>query len=76
MVVNVLYFATLREQSGCSERLIHLPEGATVLDAVESSGFKDAASSIMVAVNEAYVGLTQTLKDGDTVALIPPLGGG
>lgn len=76
MQVNVLYFAALREQSGCSERLIHLPEGSTVLDAVESSGFGDAAPSIMVAVNESYVGLSHTLMDGDTVALIPPLGGG
>jgi len=32
--------------------------------------------NIMVAVNEEYVDTDHILKDGDTVALIPPVSGG
>tara|TARA_B100000575_G_scaffold288200_1_gene287841 strand:- start:205 stop:435 length:231 start_codon:yes stop_codon:yes gene_type:complete len=76
MQVNVLFFAALREQTGCSECVVDLPAGSTVSDAMERSGFSDAMPFILVAVNETYVERTHPLVDGDTVALIPPLGGG
>ncbi|MEC9389026.1 MAG: molybdopterin converting factor subunit 1 [Myxococcota bacterium] len=78
MVVNVLYFASLRERAGCANQTLQLPRGATVADAFALGLPRDVASAggVLFAVNQAYVQADHVLFDGDEVAFIPPLGGG
>ena len=78
MVVNVLYFASLRERTGCATQTLQLPSGATVADAFALGLPRDvaAAGGVLFAVNQVYVRADHVLFDGDEVAFIPPLGGG
>jgi len=81
MKCRVLLFAQLAEAAGRREIEIDLPEGATVGDALAVLGREHEAIDVIrdriaVAVNEKYGALRDTLHDGDTIALIPPVSGG
>ena len=81
MKAHVKLFAILREKAGTSDLTLELPEAATVADLLEEVTSRypellDSASHTMVAVNTEYVQETQPLRDGDEVALIPPVSGG
>ncbi len=61
--------------------VVELPEGATVselLALLKDGSTSDMAvwKSLAVAVNRDYAGLDTVLKDGDEVALLPPVSGG
>ncbi len=81
MQLSVLYFAALRDLMGKSEEVVELPAGASVgslselLQArlPELTGFM---SSVRFALNEEFTSSEAKLKDGDVVALIPPVQGG
>jgi len=83
--MKILYFAWLRSKVGIGEEAVTPPaEVQTVgalLDWLATRGPKHAAalanrSIVRVAVNQEYVGTDQPLKDGDEVALFPPVTGG
>lgn len=81
MQVRLLFFAHYRDLAGASETLVELPEGATARDLVRR--VRDGGAALaripaepVVAVNQEYVGLEQTLAPGDEVALLPPVAGG
>lgn len=81
MNVKVLFFASVRDLMGASERVVELRENATVADLVtDLSGtqkrFVEMAPSLMISVNQEYVERNTVLKDGDEVAFIPPVSGG
>ena len=81
MKATVRLFAILREKAGTSETTVDLPEYSTVADllaAIESRypGLSASVSHTMIAVNTEYVEETHPLRDGDEVALIPPVSGG
>ncbi len=67
--------------AGRKEQEVDLEDGATAAGLVQRLGeqhsglFKDL-KSLVVAVNGEYVPMDHTLKDGDEVALIPPVSGG
>lgn len=79
--VTVLYFAQAREGAGTREERISVPSGSSVGDLLEIArrshpklaGMKTATK---VALNEELAGGDETLRDGDVVALIPPVAGG
>ena len=81
MKVRVRAFAVYRELLGRDSLELELPDGATPRSAFEQlfRGRDDLArllKSTMFAVNEEYVAPAAKLKDGDVLALIPPVAGG
>jgi len=82
--VRVLYFATYREQAKTGCETISM-EGAK--DSITLGGLLNivcdkhprilaSPERIVGAVNEEYREHSHVLKEGDTVALIPPVSGG
>ncbi|NPA51733.1 MAG: molybdopterin converting factor subunit 1 [Aquificae bacterium] len=81
MRVKVLYFSLIKDKLQKAEEELNIPANSTVIDLINTLKEKyphieQFFDKVMVAVNEEYVDKTQTLKDGDTVALIPPVSGG
>jgi molybdopterin converting factor small subunit len=74
MKVAVQLFGPLAEQAGRT-RLEVTVTGSTVRDVVAATGLK-LDPSIRFALNTDYVGGEATIKEGDVVSLIPPVGGG
>jgi molybdopterin synthase catalytic subunit len=81
MKVNVRLFAGLHDLLGERQVTLELPEGATVADLREQLGRRYPVvtpflSTLICAVDEEYVPLEHSLREGDDVALIPPVSGG
>jgi molybdopterin synthase catalytic subunit/molybdopterin converting factor small subunit len=74
MHVTVRLFAGLRERAGTGR--LELDGVATVADVWPALGLGDEPGGLLYAVNRAYVERTQELRDGDEVAVIPPVSGG
>ena len=78
MRVRVLYFGVLKESLGRESEMVELPEAARVADLMarfEGEG-AEWMRSIAVAVNREYARREDVLRDGDEVALLPPVSGG
>jgi len=81
MLVQVRLFATYREIVGVGQLSWTLRNGATVGQLVEAvlaryprlSGHED---SMLLTVNHEVVRPDLVLRDGDEVALLPPVSGG
>jgi molybdopterin synthase catalytic subunit/molybdopterin converting factor small subunit len=71
--VHVRLFAGLRERAGWSSREI---EAATVADVWPALGLGEEPEGLLYAVNREYAGPERELREGDEVALIPPVSGG
>ncbi|MDB5295757.1 MAG: mocA [Phycisphaerales bacterium] len=81
MTIRVRLFALLRDRAGAGEAELSLPGGATVAAAAAAladrfPGLRDAVPRVMYAVNQEYAAADAVLKDGDELALIPPVSGG
>jgi molybdopterin synthase catalytic subunit len=74
--VNVKLFAALRERAGGSERVIDVSDGATVGEAWAELGLGPEPDGLLYAVNREYVERDRALRDGDELAVIPPVSGG
>jgi molybdopterin synthase catalytic subunit len=72
--VSVRLFAGLREQAGRGK--LELDDVARVEDVWPKLGLGDEPAGLLYAVNRAYVERTHELRDGDEVAVIPPVSGG
>ena len=73
MTVVVRLFAGLRERAGWSSREI---EAATVADVWPALGLGDEPEGLLYAVNREFAERGRELREGDEVALIPPVSGG
>ena len=81
MTLRVLFFASLARRLGLTQATLKLSSGATVADAyrtlaAEHPALEPASRGLAFAVNMAYVGPDHELRDGDELALIPPVSGG
>ncbi len=81
MTVDVLCFGVLKDLFSGQRDLVVLKDGATVGDLLRllhEHGERPEAvwKTLAVAVNREYAGLQTELKDGDEVALLPPVSGG
>ena len=74
MRVTVRLFAGLRERAGTARR--ELEDVARVSDVWPRLGLGDEPSGLLYAVNREYATRDRELRDGDEVALIPPVSGG
>jgi molybdopterin synthase catalytic subunit/molybdopterin converting factor small subunit len=69
----VRLFAGLRERAGWSARQI---EAATVAGVWPELGLGEEPPGLLYAVNREYAERDRELRDGDEVAVIPPVSGG
>ena len=81
MRVSVLYFGVLKDLVGHGRSEMNLAEGASVAELLEAHhglarGRETLWESIAVAVNQEYANAGDVLRDGDEVALLPPVSGG
>jgi MoaE-MoaD fusion protein len=79
--VKLLYFAIVREIIGQSEESREVKPDQTVGQlfdelAVDYPAIQRLRRSILFMVNEEYANPDQPLRDGDVIALIPPVSGG
>ena len=83
--MKVLYFAWVRTKTGIAEESISLPAGVETVGQFiawlkgRGAGFAEALKApgfIRVAVNQEFATDATRLKDGDEVALFPPVTGG
>jgi len=73
MTVTVRLFAGLRERAGWARREI---EADFVGEVWPALGLGEEPGGLLYAVNREYAEPGQELRDGDEVALIPPVSGG
>ncbi len=73
MRVTVRLFAGLREQAGWSKQEL---DAGTVGEIWPLLGLGEEPGGLLYAVNREYASVDTALKDGDVVALIPPVSGG
>lgn len=77
MTIEVLLFASARDLAGKSRLSLSLPEGALARDAwktPELSGLDLPGTRL--ALNQRFSEGTEPLKDGDVLAVLPPVSGG
>ena len=79
--VRVRLFARLADVAGTRQAEVDLGEGLTAghvyqLLCREHPGMEGLEGSLMYAVNAEYVAPDHPLRDGDELALIPPVSGG
>ena len=81
MRIKVLYFSSIKDKIGITSENIEIAENSTINDLIKLLSekypqIKDSLQNSMFAVNEEYASIDQELKEGDTVAIIPPVSGG
>lgn len=81
MKVKVKLFALYREKAGTGELWLELPEGAVVQDALNALGnlfpdLEELLGRAFFALNKRYVHLQDPIKEGDELAVFPPVSGG
>jgi len=79
--VKVKFFAALREGIGKSELEIEIPTGSRLKDLMErlKSEYRaigEFRNPLALSINKEYAKGDELLKEGDEIALIPPVSGG
>jgi molybdopterin synthase sulfur carrier subunit len=84
MQLKVLYFARLRDALGRNREQLELPDDSTVATLIECLNKRGgpwsqelaSGRAVRVAVNQEIAARSAALRDGDEVALFPPVTGG
>lgn len=81
MRITVKLFAILRDRAGTGELPLDLPAETTVDSACSQivkklPALRDLLSKIAFAINREYVKPDAILREGDELALLPPVSGG
>ena len=81
MRVRLLLFAGLREAAGTKEHVLEVAEGSVLGDVLARAEAELPAVAryrrrLIVSLNEAREPLDAPVRDGDEVALLPPVSGG
>lgn len=83
-MLNILYFASLRESVGLAQESLPVPASGTVaglIDVLRAREGKWAEALAVgkrwrVAVNQEMAGLETAIQSGDEIAIFPPVTGG
>ncbi len=82
MMINVLFFAQVRELVGTSHLTVEAtyPDVETLRESLTARGDRWAlalaSGKLLASVNQTLVSLQHPLQDGDEVAFFPPVTGG
>jgi molybdopterin converting factor subunit 1 len=79
MNIKVRFFASVREIAGKSETDLQVEAGATVsglMTILQGIFPRLSPAGMMVAVNQEFAAPGAVLREGDEVALLPPVSGG
>ena len=81
MRIRLLLFAQYRDVAGTGEVDLNVPAGSTAGDVIRilrssGGGYAHLPEAPAVAVNMEYTSLATAIRDGDELALLPPLAGG
>ena len=81
VTVRIAYFASAREFAGTAEEELELPQPASLQQLFTKviathPGLAEIKQILSPLVNGKWVSDDTQLKDGDRVALLPPVGGG
>ena len=80
MTVTLLLFASYADALGASTLDLELPCESTVGDVLTAVRSRPGADRLppspLVAVNQRYASFESVVREGDEVALIPPVSGG
>jgi molybdopterin synthase sulfur carrier subunit len=84
MLVEIWYFARIKEAVDCEHEKLELPDGSpTVRDLVDrlsqrGENWHKALSddNLLVAVNQSVASMQTTIAEGDEIAFFPPVSGG
>jgi molybdopterin converting factor subunit 1 len=81
MQVQLLFFATLKDIVGARQIKVDVPPGTTVADVLGHleqtyPRMKDYRPVVLTALNEEYVDQRAPVRDGDELAIFPPVSGG
>ncbi len=81
MRLRVVYLGMLKEAAGRPQDDFDLPEGSTLAQLVDDieqrvPAIADFRKILAYSINYEYARLDQHLRDGDEVALLPPVSGG
>lgn len=80
MKITVKCFSQVKHHLGRDELVLTMADGSTTSDVEKrirsQTGNRLSGMSLRLAVNRKYTPNTVELKDGDEVALIPPVQGG
>jgi molybdopterin synthase catalytic subunit/molybdopterin converting factor small subunit len=79
--VRVLFFGMLKDIAGGGEQRLTLAEGARLADALarceqQWPKLGDYLAATAIAINQEFAPVESRLKDGDEIALLPPVSGG
>src|ERR1700720_1742488 len=79
MQIRVLFFGMLKDLAGRASDSLSLPENATLLDVLrhyEETIPREMVASLALSINREYAAPEARLRQGDEVALLPPVSGG
>ncbi len=81
MRIDILYFSSLKDKVKKNKETVDVDPDTNLNQLIQFLKQKHPEISqnldnVMVAVNEQYVEKDYSLKEGDIVALIPPVSGG
>jgi MoaE-MoaD fusion protein len=81
MKISVLFFGVLKDLAARSRETVDLPEGARVRDLLVHFAhgvprLEAMLPSLAISVNREYAEIDRALREGDEVALLPPVSGG
>ena len=79
MKINIIYFASLKDQSEKSSEQVQT-DAKTVddlfLELNQKYTFKIPKKNLRVAINEEYKDFSTQISENDTIVFIPPVAGG
>lgn len=82
MILNVLYFADLRELVGAPDEALECSAGATMADAWQALRTRhpslpdEQTLPILPVLNRRYVSWSEPLADGAEITFLTPVSGG